>query len=215
MAQGNIRVFLADDHAMVREGLAAFLAKDLAIAIVGQCGDGLKIVEEAAKVQPDVIVLDISLPRLNGLDVCRDLTRKLRDAAVLILSMHDDEQMIATALEYGAVGYYLKESPAEQVLDAIHRVAAGEFCLGPGISRSVIDRIGKGEGDLYETLSSRERQVLQMIAEGKTNREIAQTLGLAIKTVDTHRTRLMRKLDIHNQTDLVKFVLRKGIVPLN
>lgn len=214
MDDGKIMVFLADDHAMVREGLAALVADAEDIDIVGQCGDGLRVVKDVLQADPDVVVLDISMPGLNGLDVCRELSRKSNGTSVLILTMHSDEQLVARALENGAGGYLLKESASEQLAEAIRRVAAGELFLGPGIPRRVMERIGHPNHDPYEKLSTRERQVLQLIAEGKTNRQVAEILGLATKTVDTHRTRLMRKLNIHDQTSLVKFAIQQGIIQL-
>ena len=213
MTEKHTTVFLADDHAMVREGLAAMLKQHDDIRVVGQCGDGLKVAEEAANTCPDVIVLDIMMPGLNGLDICRELTRKTKSIGVLMLSMCEDEQFIAKALEYGASGYLLKESAAQQLVEAIRAVARGELFLGPGIPRSVLDYMTNG-GDPYETLTTRERQVLQAVAEGRTNRQVAEQLGLAVKTVDTHRMRLMRKLSIHDQTNLVKFAVRRGLVSL-
>ena len=209
-----MKVFLADDHTMVREGLAALIGKHPQIEIVGQCGDGLQVVESVGLTQPDVVVLDITMPGLNGLDICRELTRKHRRIAVLILTMHESQQFIVKAVEHGARGYVLKDAPPAQLVKAILAAAKGEVSLGPGISNMLLDRINQGDHDPYDGLTSRERQVLQLIAESKTNREIAKQLGLSIKTVDTHRSHLMRKLGIHDQTSLVKYALRRGIVPL-
>lgn len=210
----TIKIFLADDHAMVREGLAALVETDEAIEVVGQCGDGLEVVADVMACNPDVVILDITLPGLNGLDICRELVRKCDGISVLILTMHSNEQFIAQALENGATGYLLKESAAEKLSEAIRRVASGEIFLGPGIPRNVLQRLGQLERDPYQKLSTRERQVLQLIAEGKTNRAVAEVLELSTKTVDTHRTRLMRKLNIHDQTSLVKFAIRKGIISI-
>lgn len=215
MEHEKITVYIADDHAMVREGLAALVAGASDIAIIGQTGDGLKVMDEVMNLQPDVVVLDITMPGLNGLDICREICRKGEGMAVLILTMHDDEQFVARALENGATGYLLKESAADQLAEAIRRVASGDLYLGPGIPRRVLESIGGYNPDPYDKLSTRERQVLQLIAEGKTNRMIGEKLGLATKTVDTHRTRLMRKLNIHDQTSLVKFAIRKGIVSVS
>jgi len=214
MGEKTIRVFLADDHAMVREGLVGLIERDPGIRAVGQCGDGLKVVSQVLQARPDVLVLDITMPGLNGLDVCRELTRKGRGVAVLILTMHDDEQLVARALEYGACGYLLKEAAADQLSQAVRAVARGELYVGPGVPKSVLAQIRRGHADPYERLTTRERQVLQLIAEGKTNRQIAEDLSLAVKTIDTHRSRLMRKLNIHDQTTLVKYALRRGIVAL-
>jgi len=215
MADATIKVFLADDHAMVRQGLAALLCEAPDIRVVGQCGDGLKVVDEVLLSQPDVVILDIQMPGLNGLDSCRELVRKNRGLSVLILTMYDDEQLIARALEYGASGYLLKDAACDQLTKAIRAVARGERFVGPGISRSALQPACNADDDPYERLTTRERQVLQLIAEGKTNRMVALQLGLAVKTVDTHRSRLMRKLNIHDQTSLVKYALRKGVVTLH
>jgi len=214
MSDKAIRIYLADDHTMVREGLAALVNNEPDLEVVGQCGEGLKVLEDAQELEPDVIVLDIMMPGLNGLDVCRELTRKAKTAAVLILSMYDDEQFIARALEYGASGYVLKESAGPQLANAIRAVFQGELFLGPGIHRTVLSHMSDHQ-DPYETLTTRERQVLQCVAEGKTNRQVAEQLGLAVKTVDTHRMRLMRKLNIHDHTNLVKYAVRRGLVSLH
>jgi DNA-binding NarL/FixJ family response regulator len=214
MSEEDISVLLVDDHGIVREGLAELLAKDPTLHVVGQCGDGLKVLDMAQELRPDVVVLDIGLPGLNGLDVCSELTRKLKGTAVLILTISDDEDFVARALDNGASGYLVKEAAADQLREAIHAVAQGRLYLGPGIARSVLERIGRNREDPYENLTSRERQVLQLIAEGKTNRRIADELGTAVKTVDTHRTRLMRKLNLHNVNAVIKYALKKGIVRL-
>jgi len=210
----KIGVFLTDDHTVVRQALAEMIAKEPDFEVVGQCGDGLKVAEQVLATKPDVLVLDIIMPGLNGLDICRELTKRVSGLAVLILSMHNDEEFVIRALQNGASGYLTKEADNGQLLQALRTVFRGELYLAPGISRNVLTRIGRGRTDPYERLTTRERQVLQLIAEGKTNREAADTLGLAVKTVDTHRTRLMRKLNIHDQTTLVKYALRKGIIRL-
>jgi DNA-binding NarL/FixJ family response regulator len=214
MDDGTTTVYIADDHAMVREGLAALVARSPHIKVIGQCGEGLYVVDEVRQLRPDVVLLDITMPGLNGLDVCRELSRKVKKTAILMLTMHDDEEFIAQALAHGASGYILKESAADRLSEAIDTVAKGEVYLGPGIGRGVLRRVGRKGTDPYDRLTIRERQVLQMIAEGQTNRDVSKKLGLAVKTIDTHRARLMRKLGIHDQTTLVKFALRKGLVSL-
>ena len=208
----SIRVFLVDDHAMVRAGLAALVAEHSDIAVVGQCGEGLGVINGIRESKPDVVVLDITLPGLNGLDLCRELKRKFENLEILILTMHDEELYITQALQNGATGYLLKDAAAERLVEAIRRVASGEIYLGPGIPKRVLQNLGDNVDDPYETLSTRERQVLQLIAESKTNRQISEILDLAVKTVDTHRTRLMRKLNIHDQTSLVKYAIRRGLI---
>jgi DNA-binding NarL/FixJ family response regulator len=210
----TIGVFLTDDHTVVRQALAEMIARQPEFKVVGQCGDGLQVAEQVQAAKPDVLVLDIVMPGINGLDICRELTRRMRNLAVLILSMHDDEEFVVRALENGASGYLTKEADNGQLIEALHTVFRGELYLAPGLSRGVLQRLGRGGDDPYEQLTARERQVLQLIAESKTNREVADALGIAVKTVETHRARLMRKLDIHDQTTLVKYALRKGIISL-
>ena len=212
MSDERISVFLADDHQMVRECLAAMLSREGDLHVVGECGDGLTALEQIQQVEPDVAVLDIRMPGLNGIDLCRELKRKVKGTSLLLLTMYDDVEFIARALRSGATGYLMKEAGSECLIQAIRTVARGELYLGPGIPQGVLDRIHSGDGDLYERLSTRERQVLQIIAEGNTNRKVAEVLGLSVKTIDTHRMRIMKKLDIHDQVSLVKFAVRKGLV---
>lgn len=202
---GKKRVFLADDHVLVREGLAALLEKTDRFEVAGQCGDGLLVVSQVLAAAPDAVVLDITMPGLNGLDICRELTQRLPGAPVLILSVHSTEEFIIRAIEYGARGYLLKESAASDLVEAVATVLAGGIYLGPGIDKRVLLRVNEPRVDPYDRLTNRERQVLQLVAEGMTNPMIAARLGLSPRTVDVHRTRLMKKLDIHDQTTLVKF----------
>jgi len=211
---GPITVYLADDHTIVRQGLASLLADDCKFAIVGQGGNGVTVLKDVKNLKPRVVVLDITMPGLNGLDTCREITRHCDGVGVLILSMHGNTEFVRRALEYGALGYLLKESAAKQLQEAVIAVARGQVYVGPGIPLSVLQQANKLGADPYEQLSLREKQVLRLVAEGKTNRKIAEELKLSVKTVDTHRTRMMRKLNIHNQTALVKFALRRGIVTI-
>jgi two-component system response regulator NreC len=204
------RVFLADDHGLVRDGLIALLEGTGQFEVVGHCGNGLQVIPQAAEVRPDIVVLDVELPGLNGIDVCRELKRQMPDTVVLILSMHDDEPFVIRALQNGARGYLLKDSAGSELAEAIRTVLAGQVFIGSGIDKSVLSRLHRPQVELYDTLTSRERQVLQLIAEGKTNRRVAEALGVAVKTVDTHRMRLMNKLNIHDQTTLVKFFLKRN-----
>ena len=211
----SVMIYLADDHTMVREGLASLLVRDGGrFSVIGQSGDGLAVLADVKRLRPDVVVLDVTMPGLNGLDVCRDIVKRCSRTNVLILSMHSDPQFIVRAIEYGATGYLLKESATTQLHEAVSAVARGEVYLGPGIPRGILEQVTKSHNDPYERLTTRERQVLQLIAEGKINRNIAKQLGLSVKTIDTHRMRLMNKLDIHDQISLVKFALRKGIVTI-
>ncbi len=211
----KIRVFLADDHTLVREGIAVLIGAAEDMEVVGQCGDGLKVAAEVLRTKPTVVVLDLTMPGMNGLDICRQLQRRAKGVGVLVLTMHTDEEFIVRALENGASGYLVKEAAADQLAEAVRTVARGELYLGPRVPKTVLHRLTAGGGeDPYNKLTARERQVLQLIAEGKTNRQVAEVLGLSVKTVDTHRAHLMRKLGIHDQTTLVKYALKRGIVQL-
>ena len=214
MGDERITVFLADDHQVLREGLTLLLDRDPLISIVGQCGDGLKVVQQVRNVKPDVLILDVTLPGLNGLAVCEEVSRKVPGTSVIILTMHRGDDFVVGALESGASGYLLKDADSGQIIEAIHAVRRGEAYLGAGISRGVLTRLNTTDGDPYKRLTAREKQVLQLVAEGKTNRQIAQVLSITHKTVDTHRNHLMQKLDLHNQTELVKYALRKGLIVL-
>ena len=210
-----ISIFLADDHTLVREGLAALIAKVADMQVVGQCGDGLTVVDEVLAVLPRVVLLDLTMPGLNGLDICRQLVKKAKNSAVLVLTMHADEEFIVQALQNGASGYLLKEAAADQLAEAVRTVARGDLYLGTGVPKTVLNRLVKGrDSDPYNLLTPREREVLHMIAEGKTSRNIAEKTGISVKTVETHRANLMKKLKIHGQTALVKYALRRGIVSL-
>ena len=210
-----ISIFLADDHTLVREGLAALIAKVADMQVVGQCGDGLAVVDEVLAVLPRVVLLDLTMPGLNGLDICRQLVKKAKNSAVLVLTMHADEEFIVQALQNGASGYLLKEAAADQLAEAVRTVARGDLYLGTGVPKTVLNRLVKGrDSDPYNLLTPREREVLHMIAEGKTSRSIAEKTGISAKTVETHRAHLMKKLKIHSQTALVKYALRRGIVSL-
>lgn len=211
----RISVYIADDHSILREGLVALFAREDDIHVVGQTGDGLAVVHDVSTLEPAVAIIDIGMPGLNGLDICSDLTRKAEVTAVLMLTMESDEEFIVTALKNGAAGYLTKDVLSQQLCEAVRTVARGELYLAPGLSSTVLARLGKRAVDPYDTLTKRERQVLLMIAESATNRQIAAQLNIAVKTVDTHRTRLMKKLDIHDQTSLVKFAIRKGIIHVN
>ena len=212
----KIRVFLADDHEMVREGLAALLGEEEDFEVAGQCGDGLEVVPGVAKCHPDVVLLDVAMPGLNGLDVCRELVAKMPGVAVLIVSAHKNRQFVARGLKYGAAGYLVKDVAVDSLAEAIRTVAAGEPYIGPGITRDILQQVARGDQDNgYELLSNREREVLQLIAEGLTSPRIAERLGIASKTVGTHRERLMRKLGIHGQTALVKYAVTKGLISLD
>jgi DNA-binding NarL/FixJ family response regulator len=215
MAEGLIYLFLVDDHRMFREGLASLVALAADIQVVGQSAGGANCLGEILAAKPDVVVLDIAMPGFNGLDLCRLLRQQAPDMGVLFMTMLLDDDMVARALEYGASAYLTKDASPEQFIEGVRATARREVYLGPGISRAAIQRIGRRGDDPYERLSTRERQVFQLIAESKTNREIAEALGTALKTVVNHRVSLMRKLQIHDHASLVKYAIRKGVVRLD
>lgn len=215
MKSEPIKLFIVDDHTLVRQGLSAILEHQGDINVVGQCGDGSAAVEQILGSSPDVVLLDLSLPGLNGLEVCRRLSKASGSLSILVLTMHAEEEYVAEAFRGGACGYLLKEAASEQLVEAVRKAAAGEVFLSPGISPRILRRLAsKPSDDLYTVLTPREREVLKLIADGKSNRLIADQLGLSVKTVDTHRWRLMRKLNIHDQTSLVKYAIRKGLSSL-
>jgi len=214
-AKDKIRVFLADDHELVRTCIGLLIDREGDMAVVGECGNGLNVVAAVIEFRPQVVVLDLMMPGLSGLDACLQLQKRVSDVGVLVLTMVADEDIIVRALENGASGYLLKESVPRRLAEAVRTVARDELYLGPGVPRTVLSRLATDRrGDPYDSLTLREREVLQLIAEGNTSRQVAGMLGLATKTVDTHRARLMRKLRIHDQTALVKYALKRGAIQL-
>jgi len=211
----KVRVFLVDDHTLVRQGIAALTYGHDDIEIVGQCGTGADLLRQAPASRPDVIVLDISLPDINGVDLCRKITRRMKNTAVLILTMHVEDEYAVEALRSGAMGYLIKEAASDQLINAIRAVARGESYLGASISPQVLERVRQpGKTGPYAMLTPRQRQILQLIAKGNSNRRTAEILGISVKTVDTHRWKLMKALDIHDQASLIKYAIRNGLVGL-
>lgn len=207
-----VRVVLADDHKMFLQGLIAVLGRETDIEIVGHCGNGREALELAEQLQPDVLVLDITMPGLNGIEACRELRKSDNHPPILILSVHNDEQYISQALAAGASGYLLKEAATEDLAHAIREVANGHFYLGDGISAAAIEHLMKSPKDPYESLSPREHEVFRLTVEGKGNREIGEALSIGPKTVDTHKRRLMKKLGLETQVEMLKYAIRRGII---
>jgi DNA-binding NarL/FixJ family response regulator len=207
-----IRVVLADDHALVRDGLRAVLAREPDIQVVGEAADGrdaLRVVETA---KPDVAVLDLSMPLLNGLDVARQLVAQERGPRAILITMHAEDRYVLDALRAGVRGYVLKKQAAADLVRAIREVAEGRVYLSPGVGAAVADAIRTGGPAPDERLTPREREVLQLVAEGKTTKEIAAILKVSVKTADAHRTHLMQKLDIHDIAGLTRCALRLGLI---
>lgn len=207
-----IRVVLADDHALVRDGLRAVLAREADIAVVGEAADGREAVAVTAAARPDVVVLDLSMPLLNGLDAARQVAR-FRGPRTILITMHTEDRYVLEALRAGVRGYVLKKQAAADLVRAIREVAAGRVYLSPGVGAAVAEAIRTGGSLPEERLTPREREVLQLIAEGKTTKEIAAILNVSVKTADAHRTRLMQRLDIHDVAGLTRYAIRRGLIP--
>jgi DNA-binding NarL/FixJ family response regulator len=208
----KIHILLADDHAVVRQGFKMILAAQPDMEIVGEAGNGREALDLAGQLQPDVIVMDVAMPELNGIEATRRVADVSPRSRVLALSMHKDSVYVREILRAGARGYLLKDSIASDLLAAVRAVARGEGYLSPGVSDAVLNDYRRHVTDPIDLLTSREREVLQMIAEGKTNKEIATVLNLSVYTVDAHRGRIMEKLNVHSVTDLVRFAVRCGLV---
>ena len=214
----KIRVLLADDHTILRDGIRALLEDQADIEVIGEAEDGIATVKMTAQLQPDVVVMDIAMPLLNGLEATRQIKRDFPQVKVLILTMHENEEYIRQVLAAGALGYVLKDAAARDLLGAIRSVYQGEAVLSPAITRLVIeDYLRWGDirpPDSSNGLTSREREVLQLIAEGYTNKEIADILCLSVKTVQSHRNNLMGKLDLHDRGELIKYAIQKKIIDI-
>jgi two-component system response regulator NreC len=211
-------IVLADDHHIVRQGLRALLEAEPDFAVAGEAADGLAVADLVERLKPDVLVLDLMMPGLNGLDVVRQVKRRSPQTRVIILSMHANEAYVLEALRNGVAGYVLKDSTASDLAQAVREAAAGRRYLSPPLSERAIEAYAhKADAaplDLYETLSGREREVLHLAAEGCNNTEIAARLCISARTVETHRANAMRKLGLRNQTDLIRYALRRGILPM-
>jgi DNA-binding NarL/FixJ family response regulator len=206
------RILLADDHAVVRQGFRMILAAHPDMEIVGEAGNGREAVELAERLKPEVVVMDVSMPELNGIEATRRLAASTPHTRVLALSMHKDSVYVREILRAGARGYLLKDSVAADLVSAVRAVASGEGYLSPQVSNAVLDDYRRHVTNPIDMLTSREREVLQMLAEGKTNKEIAGVLNLSAYTVEAHRGRIMEKLNVHTIADLVRFAVRNGLV---
>jgi two-component system response regulator NreC len=211
-------IVLADDHPVVRQGLRALLEAEPGFHIVGETDEGVAAAELVERLKPDVLLVDVMMPGLNGLEVTRQVRQRFPYTRVIVLSMHANEAYVLEALRHGAAGYVLKESSTAELVQAVRTVVAGRRHLSPPLSERAIEAYAQKAApsplDIYETLTTREREVLQMAAEGRRNSEIAARLAISPRTAETHRTHLMRKLGLHNQADLIRYALRRGIVPL-
>jgi DNA-binding NarL/FixJ family response regulator len=214
-----ITIVLADDHHVVRQGLRALLEAEVDFSVVGEMADGLKVADLVKETGPKVLIVDLMMPGLNGLDITRQVSLDSPKTRVVILSMHANEAYVLEALKNGAMGYVLKDSQATHLIKAVREAVAGRRYLSPPLSEEGLDIYLKKTADtaldLYQTLTSREREVLHLVAEGYTNTEIADRLVISHRTVETHRSNLMRKLKLRTSADLVRYALQRGILPMD
>jgi DNA-binding NarL/FixJ family response regulator len=212
-------ILLADDHHIVRQGVRALLENEPHFHLVGEAGDGIEAVRLAERLKPDVLITDVMMPGLNGLEVTRQVTKSLAKTRVVILSMYTSDAYVFEAFRNGAAAYVLKDSQASDLIKAVHEVVAGRRYLSLPLSEHSLElyvkKVESAAEDPYEMLTSREREVLQMVAEGRTSAEIASRLFISPRTAEGHRANLMRKLGLQNHTDIVRFALKRGILPLD
>jgi DNA-binding NarL/FixJ family response regulator len=210
----QIRVLLADDHTLVRAGLRSLLAATAGVEVVGEASNGVEAERLVIELRPDVALMDVSMPELNGIEATRRLTKLQPRPRILVVSMHSNPEYVRQALIAGAQGYVLKDAEPHELRMALSAVARGEAWISPAIAQSVVDDVvrSKGSGPC-EALTPRQREVLQLVAEGQSTQRIARRLRLSVKTVETHRAQIMQRLDIHHVAGLVRYALRKGIIP--
>lgn len=214
----NITLVLADDHRIVREGLHALLDSEADFNVIGEAGDGLEALKLVKKLNPDVVVLDLMMPGVSGLEVARQLNKQKSRTKIIILSMYDDEGFVLEALQNGVSAYVLKDAGSADLIQAVREVNNGHRYLSPSLSDRAIEvyeQMTKARTvDKYETLTTREREVLHLSAEGCTNSEIAQKLGISVRTAETHRSKVLHKLGVHTQADLTRYAIRRGIISM-
>ncbi|HLZ12298.1 MAG TPA: response regulator transcription factor [Candidatus Acidoferrum sp.] len=207
----STRILLVDDHALVRQGLRSLLVQE-GFTVVGEAADGLEAIEKVRALLPEIVVMDISMPAQNGLNVAREIHKSFPLVKVILLSQHTEDMYIADALEACVAAYVLKSQASSDLVHAIQQVSSGKVYYSPDISASVLAAYKAKSDDKPDALTLRERQVLQLIAEGKSTRDVASLLFISVKTAETHRTRLMQKLDIHETASLVRYAIRRGLV---
>jgi two-component system, NarL family, response regulator NreC len=209
----GIRILLADDHQIVRQGIKSMLGRH-EIEVVGEAADGHEAVRLAADLAPDVVVMDLGMPLLNGLDSAREILRAAPRTGVVLLTMHAEDHQVLAALRMGIRGYIIKTQAVDELVRAIQEVAKGKFYLSSGASQTIVEAYLSGTDAPVDPLTARDRQVLQLVAEGKTTKEIAIQLGISAKTAETYRARIMEKLDIHDTAGLVRYAIRRGLVQI-
>lgn len=213
----KIRILLADDHTILRAGLKMMLNAQPNMEVIGEAQDGRQALQEARRLEPDIILMDITMPDINGIEATRQIKRQFPDVKILVLTMHEHDEYVFQALQAGASGYMLKEAADTELITAIHVIRSGQFYLSPTAQSVVVgdylQRVRTGEErDSYSTLTEREREILKLVAEGLTNNQIAERLVISPKTVDTHRTHIMDKLNMHSRAELIKYAMRRGLL---
>ena len=214
---GKIRVLIADDHGLMRAGVKALLNATTDIDVVGEAEDGDEAVREARRLDPDVVLMDVAMPGLGGLEATLVLRKEKPEIKILVLTQYEDREYVVRFLKAGVAGYVLKRAAASELVAAIRAVFRGGLVLDPEIAREVLNEPGRDASpdrleDPYEALTDREKQVLKLVAEGSSNKEIAETLGISVKTAMAHREHLMGKLGVHSRTELIRFALRRGVI---
>ncbi|OGV60337.1 MAG: DNA-binding response regulator [Lentisphaerae bacterium RIFOXYA12_FULL_48_11] len=213
-----IRIMLVDDHKMIRDGLRSLLEKHSNIEVIGEAADGQAAVQTARKLSPEIIIIDIGMPELNGIEATRQITALKCKPKVIGLSMHADRRYVAQMLKAGASGYILKDSAFEELVQAIETVAKGRTYLSPQIAGTVVTEFKRtaknDDGSVFSVLTEREREVLQQISEGCSTKEIASSLGVSVKTIETHRRQIMEKLNLHSVAELTKYAIKEGLTEL-
>jgi DNA-binding NarL/FixJ family response regulator len=212
----KIRVLIVDDHAILREGIRALLALQDDIGIVGEAADGREAVDKARQLEPDVILMDVAMPLMDGLEATRRIRKENPKAKILILTQYDNKEYVLSSIKSGASGCVPKRAVASELVSAIRAVHRGDSFLYPSVTKFLVeDYLQRVEEDPYDQLTAREREILKLVAEGRTSREIAGLLSVSVKTVLGHRTNLMEKLGIHNRTELIKYAIRKGLITVD
>jgi two-component system, NarL family, response regulator NreC len=213
----KIRILLADDHQLMRSGIRLMLEREADLAVVGEASDGREAVSMAKTLKPEVVVMDIGMPNLNGIEAAHQMTQDNPQLAIVMVSMHSDESYVLRALKAGARGYLLKDSAEADLIKAVHAVGSGKSFFSPVVSKMLLDDYVRklkrsGTEDAYDLLTPREREILQLIAEGKSNKDIANLLDLSVYTVESHRSNLMEKLNLRGLPELILYAVRKGII---